>query len=50
MVKSISEIGHMMGKITIAEYVEDQQTVEMLKDIGVDFAQGYYFSRPEPLE
>ena len=50
MVKSINEIGHMMGKKTIAEYVEDQQTVDLLKQIGVDFAQGYFYSKPEPVE
>lgn len=50
MVKSINEIGHVMGKKTIAEYVEDKQTVNLLKEIGVDYAQGFIFSRPEPLE
>lgn len=50
MVKSINEIGHMMGKKTIAEYVEDQQTLDLLNEIGVDFAQGYYFSKPEAVE
>ena len=50
MVKSINEIGHVMGKQTIAEYVEDQQTVDLLREIGVDYAQGYIFSRPEPLD
>ena len=50
MVKSINEIGHMMGKKTIAEYVEDQQTLDLLKEIGVDYAQGYFFSRPAPVE
>jgi len=50
MVKSINEIGQVMGKFTIAEYVEDQQTVDMLTEIGVDYAQGFYFSRPEPLD
>ncbi len=50
MVKSINEIGHVMGKKTIAEHVEDQQTVELLKEIGVDYVQGFIFSRPEPLE
>lgn len=50
MVKSINEIGQVMGKKTIAEYVEDQQTVEMLEDIGVDFIQGYVYSRPAPIE
>jgi EAL domain-containing protein (putative c-di-GMP-specific phosphodiesterase class I) len=50
MVKSINEIGHMMGKKTIAEYVEDQETVDFLKHIGVDFAQGYVFSKPVPVD
>ena len=40
----------MRGKNTIAEYVEDQQTVELLREIGVDFAQGFVFSHPEPLQ
>lgn len=50
MVKSINEIGQVMGKKTIAEYVEDQHTVDMLNEIGVDFIQGYVFSRPAPIE
>ncbi|MCP3662217.1 MAG: EAL domain-containing protein [Gammaproteobacteria bacterium] len=50
MVKSINEIGKVMGKKTIAEYVEDETTVELLKEIGVDYAQGYLFSRPEPVD
>ena len=41
VVKSINEIGHFMGKKTIAEYVEDDQVLEMLRDIRIDFAQGY---------
>ena len=50
MVKSINEIGHMMGKKTIAEYVEDQSIVALLKEIGVDYAQGYVFSKPAPVD
>lgn len=49
MVRSIHEIGEVMGKKTIAEYVENMATVALLNDIGVDYAQGYYFSKPEPL-
>jgi len=49
LVRSINEIGHVMGKKTIAEYVEDQQTVELLSGIGVDYAQGFVFSRPTVL-
>ena len=49
MVKSINEIGHVMGKKTIAEFVEDDQILEELGKIGVDFAQGYGIDRPQPL-
>lgn len=49
MVRSINDIGHVMGKQTIAEFVEDDSTLEMLKTVGVDFAQGYQISRPAPL-
>ena len=49
MVKSINEIGQIMGKKTVAEWVENHTIAMMLKDIGVDFAQGYYFSKPSPL-
>ena len=49
VVKSINEIGHFMGKKTIAEYVEDDQVLEMLRDIGIDFAQGYGIEKKVPL-
>ncbi len=41
VVKSINEIGHFMGKKTIAEYVEDEEILEILREIGVDYAQGW---------
>ncbi|MBT3015135.1 MAG: EAL domain-containing protein [Candidatus Thiodiazotropha sp. (ex Clathrolucina costata)] len=50
MVESINEIGHLMGLQTIAEYVEDDQTLEQLIDIGVDYAQGFGVVRPMPLQ
>ncbi|MFW5431353.1 MAG: EAL domain-containing protein [Methylophilaceae bacterium] len=46
MVKSINEIGQLMNMQTIAEYVENTEILEMLKDIGVDYAQGYGVSKP----
>lgn len=49
VVRSINEIGHYMGKKTIAEYVENDQILEQLSEIGVDYAQGYGISRPHPL-
>jgi diguanylate cyclase (GGDEF)-like protein/PAS domain S-box-containing protein len=50
MVKSINEIGHVMGKKTVAEFVENEAIVERLKELGVDYAQGYHIGKPEPLK
>ncbi|MFT6434940.1 MAG: diguanylate cyclase (GGDEF)-like protein [Candidatus Azotimanducaceae bacterium] len=49
VVKSINEIGHFMGKKTIAEYVEDDEVLEILRDIGVDFAQGFGIEKKLPI-
>lgn len=46
MVKSINEIGQVMGKETIAEFVEDDDILLKLKSIGVDYAQGYCIGKP----
>ncbi len=40
VVRSINEIGHYMGKKTIAEFVEDQDVRARLTEIGVDYLQG----------
>ena len=49
MVRSINEIGKVMGKQTIAEYVEDDEILDQLKVIGVDYAQGFRIGKPKPL-
>jgi diguanylate cyclase (GGDEF)-like protein len=49
VVRSINEIGHYMGKKTVAEFVEDDKVLENLREIGVDFAQGYAIERPQLL-
>lgn len=49
MVNSIHEIGSVMGKMTIAEFVEDDEILSTLSDIGVHYAQGYGIGRPSPL-
>ncbi len=49
LVKSINEIAHLMGKKTIAEYTESEDILTRLKEIGVDYAQGYAISKPIPL-
>jgi len=48
-VKAINEMGHELGKQTIAEYVENEEILNILKDIGVDYAQGFHAGRPEPI-
>ncbi len=50
MVKSINEIGQAMGIKTIAEFVENDVIFEMLRELGVDYAQGYGIGRPCPLD
>ena len=50
MVESINQVGHIMGIKTIAEYVETREIFDKLNSAGVDSAQGYYISRPMPLE
>jgi len=49
MVKSINEIAHMLGRKTIAEYVETQSIREQLAALGVDYVQGYGVEHPRPL-
>lgn len=46
MVRPINEIGQLMRMQTIAEFVENSRIQEMLKDIGVNYAQGYGLSKP----
>jgi diguanylate cyclase (GGDEF)-like protein len=49
VVKSINEIGHFMGKKTIAEYVENDAVLAILSEIGVDFAQGFGVGKKFPI-
>jgi len=50
LVESINQVGHIMGIKTIAEYVESRDIFDKLNTVGVDLAQGYYISKPVPLE
>ena len=47
MVRSINEIGHLTGKQTIAEFAENAEIINMLRILGVDYAQGYGVSQPQ---
>jgi len=50
IVEAINQVGHTLSIRTIAEFVENQEIADMLSDMGVDFAQGYHFSKPEPVD
>lgn len=50
MVKAINEIGQVLGKKTIAEYVESDEVLEKLREMGVDLAQGYQLGKPELID
>ncbi|MGR8929378.1 MAG: EAL domain-containing protein [Gammaproteobacteria bacterium] len=49
MVRSINDIAHVMGKKTIAEFVENQAILNLIKTLNVDYAQGYCHDVPVPL-
>ncbi len=50
MVRAINQIGHTMNIKTIAEFVEDEDILNAVRNIGVDYAQGYAIARPVPIE
>ncbi len=50
MVEMITHIGKIMGKRTVAEFVESEEIITALSEIGVDYAQGYAIGRPEPFD
>lgn len=47
--RSITELAHAIGLETVAEFVEHDQAVEVLRGIGVDYLQGFGVHRPEPM-
>lgn len=49
LVESISDIGRAMGKEIIAEFVENDEIISLLKKIGIDYAQGYGVEKPKPI-
>ena len=48
IVRSICEIARASGKQTIAEYVQDAATLDLLGELGVDYAQGFHIGKPSP--
>lgn len=50
LVSSMHETSRFLGIKTVAEAVENQETLDILKNIGVDYAQGYFTGRPMPID
>lgn len=50
VVRAIVEVGKAYGMVVTAEGVEDAETLQALRELGVDYAQGFFLSRPEPAE
>ena len=48
MVASINQIGHIMNLKTIAEFIEDKATLNKLREMNIDFGQGYSIHQPQP--
>ena len=49
VIEAIVSIARGMGKTTVAEFVADERTIHLLREIGVDFAQGYHIGMPRPV-
>jgi diguanylate cyclase (GGDEF)-like protein/PAS domain S-box-containing protein len=49
MVESMNQVAHALGKRTVAECVENEETLVLLREMGVDLAQGIYLGRPNPV-
>ncbi len=50
IVRSIVELAHGLGLVTVAEHVEDELTLRLLRELGVDCAQGFAVGPPRPIE
>ena len=50
MVEAVAKIGRVIGIATIAEWVESETVLDQIRDIGIDYAQGYAVSRPRSLD
>jgi EAL domain-containing protein (putative c-di-GMP-specific phosphodiesterase class I) len=50
VVEAVNNIAHVLGKRTVAEFVESPEILQRLHELGVDYAQGYAVERPQPIE
>jgi len=49
LLRSMNEIAHLLGKRTVGEFVDSGEMSRSLKELGVDYGQGYYFGAPVPI-
>ncbi|HMB57028.1 MAG TPA: EAL domain-containing protein [Arenimonas sp.] len=50
VVRAITDIAHVLNKQTVAEHTEDESICSVLRELGVDFAQGFGIHKPQPIE
>ena len=50
VIKSITDIAHFMRKKVVAEYVESEEVLNLLREIGVDYVQGFMFDKPDSID
>ena len=50
MVNSINDIGHLHGLKTVAEFIDNEEALNIVRAIGLDFARGYHLHKPETLD
>ena len=48
MVKSVKLLANLLGKETVAEWIENRETEDSVRSMGVEYGQGYYYAKPEP--
>jgi EAL domain-containing protein (putative c-di-GMP-specific phosphodiesterase class I) len=49
-VQAIVAIAEGLGQKTVAEGIEDEETLSLVRELGVDYAQGFHLGRPEPTD
>jgi EAL domain-containing protein (putative c-di-GMP-specific phosphodiesterase class I) len=50
LVRALVDIARGLGKRTVAEFVGDAATLELLRELGVDYAQGFHVAMPGPID
>ena len=50
LVTAMNNVAQLTGKLTVAEFVENEAVLKQLRDIGVDYAQGFHIREPVPID